>query len=74
MEGSQKSTCEQILQKKTLNMLTQYATILLSKSAEREENSMKTEFTDTEVKLIWAMAIAMIPLVIDATIRMIQLG
>ena len=35
---------------------------------------MNAEFTDREVKLIWAMAIIMIPLVIDATIRMIQLG
>ena len=35
---------------------------------------MNTEFTEREVKLIWAMAIIMIPLVIDATIRMIQLG
>ena len=35
---------------------------------------MNTEFTDREVKLIWAMVIIMIPLVIDATIRMIQLG
>lgn len=35
---------------------------------------MKTEFTDNQIKLIWAMAIIMIPLVIDATIRMIQLG
>lgn len=35
---------------------------------------MKSEFTDNEVKLIWAMAIIMIPLVIDATIRLIELG
>lgn len=35
---------------------------------------MKSEFSDNEVKLIWTMAIIMIPLVIDATIRMIQLG
>lgn len=35
---------------------------------------MNTEFTDTEVKLILAMAIIMIPLVIDATIRLVQLG
>lgn len=35
---------------------------------------MKTEFTDNQIKLIWAMAIAMIPLVIDATIRLIELG
>ena len=35
---------------------------------------MNTEFTDREVKLIWTMVIIMIPLVIDATIRMIQLG
>ena len=35
---------------------------------------MNTEVTDTEEKLIWAMAIIMIPLVIDATIRLIELG
>ena len=35
---------------------------------------IKTEFTDSEAKLIIAMAIIMIPLVIDATIRLIQLG
>ena len=35
---------------------------------------MKSEFTDNEVKLIWAMAIIMIPLLIDATIRLIELG
>ena len=35
---------------------------------------MKTEFTDNEVKLIWTMAIIMIPLVIDASIRLIELG
>ncbi len=35
---------------------------------------MNTEVTDTEEKLIWAMAIIMIPLVIDAIIRLIQLG
>ena len=35
---------------------------------------MKSEFSDNEVKLIWAMAIIMIPLVIDATIRVMQLG
>ena len=35
---------------------------------------MNTEFTDNEIKLIWAMAIIMIPLVIDATIRLIELG
>lgn len=34
----------------------------------------KTEFTDSEAKLIIAMAIIMIPLVIDATIRLMQLG
>lgn len=35
---------------------------------------MNREFTDNEIKLIWAMAIIMIPLVIDATIRLMQLG
>ena len=45
-----------------------------SSGSRQEEESMNTEFTDREVKLIWAMAIIMIPLVIDATIRMIQLG
>ena len=35
---------------------------------------MNTEFTDNEIKLIRAMAIIMIPLVIDATIRMIEIG
>lgn len=35
---------------------------------------MNTEITDNEEKLIWAMAIIMIPLVIDAIIRLIQLG
>ena len=35
---------------------------------------MNTEYTDRDVKLIWAMAIIMIPLVIDATIRLIELG
>lgn len=34
----------------------------------------KTEFTDSEAKLIIAMAIIMISLAIDATIRLIQLG
>jgi hypothetical protein len=34
----------------------------------------KTEFTDSEARLIIAMAIIMIPLVIDATIRLIQLA
>ena len=33
----------------------------------------KTEFTDRDAKLIIAMAIIMIPLVIDATIRLMQL-
>ena len=36
--------------------------------------AMNTEFTDNEIKLIWAMAIIMIPLVIDATIRLIEIG
>lgn len=35
---------------------------------------MNTQFTDRQIKLIWAMAIIMIPLVIDATIRLIELG
>ena len=35
---------------------------------------MNREFTDSDIKLIWAMAIIMIPLVIDATIRLIELG
>lgn len=35
---------------------------------------MNTEITDNEEKLIWAMAIIMIPLLIDAIIRLIQLG
>ena len=35
---------------------------------------MNTEITDSEAKLIWAMVIIMIPLVIDATIRLMQLG
>ena len=35
---------------------------------------MNTEITDTEEKLIWAMAIIMIPFLIDAIIRLIQLG
>ena len=35
---------------------------------------MNTEFTDREVKLIWAMAIIIIPLVIDSTIRLAELG
>ena len=40
----------------------------------QEEESMNTQFTDRQIKLIWAMAIIMIPLVIDATIRLIELG
>ena len=35
---------------------------------------MNTEITDREEKLIIAMAIIMIPLLIDAIIRLIQLG
>ena len=35
---------------------------------------IKTEFTDRDAKLIIAMAIIMIPLIVDATIRLIQLG
>ena len=34
---------------------------------------MNTEVTDTEEKLIWAVAIIMIPFLIDAIIRLIQL-
>jgi len=33
-----------------------------------------SEFTEKEARLIIAMALIMIPLVIDATIRLIQLG
>ena len=35
---------------------------------------MNTEITDREEKIIIAMAIIMIPLIIDAIIRLIQLG
>lgn len=35
---------------------------------------MNTEISDKEAKLIIAMFIIMIPLVIDATIRLMQLG
>ena len=35
---------------------------------------MNTEITDNEEKLIWAMAIIMIPFLIDAIIRLNQLG
>lgn len=35
---------------------------------------MNTEITDKEARLILAMAIIMIPLVIDATIRLAELG
>lgn len=35
---------------------------------------MNTEITDKDARLILAMAIIMIPLVIDATIRLIELG
>lgn len=35
---------------------------------------MNTEITDSEAKLIIAMAIIMIPLVIDAIIRIAELG
>ena len=34
---------------------------------------MNTEITDKDARLILAMAIIMIPLVIDATIRLMQL-
>lgn len=33
-----------------------------------------SEFTEKEARLIIAMALIMIPLVIDATLRLIQLG
>lgn len=33
-----------------------------------------SEFTEKEARLIIAMALIMIPLVIDATIRLMQLG
>ena len=42
--------------------------------SERGRREMNTEITDRDEKLIIAMAIIMIPLVIDATIRLIQLG
>jgi hypothetical protein len=35
---------------------------------------MNTEITDRDARLIIAMAIIMVPLLIDATIRLIQLG
>ena len=35
---------------------------------------MNTEITDKDARLILAMAIIMIPLVIDATIRLMQMG
>lgn len=35
---------------------------------------MNTEITDKDARLILAMFIIMIPLVIDATIRLMQLG
>ena len=35
---------------------------------------MEKEFSEQEARLILAMAIIMIPLVIDATIRLMQLG
>ena len=35
---------------------------------------MNTEITEREERLIIAMALIMIPFVIDATIRLIQLG
>ena len=35
---------------------------------------MNTEITDNEEKLIWAMAIMIPPFLIDAIIRLIQLG
>lgn len=35
---------------------------------------MNTEITDKDARLILAMAIIMIPLVIDATIRLMLLG
>ena len=40
----------------------------------RGRREMNTEITDRDAKLIFAMALIMIPLVIDATIRLIQLG
>ena len=39
-----------------------------------ESREMNTEITDRDAKLIIAMAIIMIPLVIDATIRLAELG
>lgn len=35
---------------------------------------MNTEITDKDARLILAMAIIMIPLIVDATIRLMQLG
>lgn len=35
---------------------------------------MNTEITDKDARLILAMAIIMIPLVIDATLRLMELG
>ena len=46
----------------------------MGRLSERGRREMNTEITDSEAKLIIAMAIIMIPLVIDATIRLIQLG
>ena len=45
-----------------------------SVSGSEQEKSMNTEITEREERLIIAMAIIMIPLVIDAIIRLIQLG
>ena len=48
--------------------------VTVSATSSKEKVPMtKTEFTDRDAKLIIAMAIIMIPLVIDATIRLIQL-
>ena len=49
--------------------------VTVSATSSKEKVPMtKTEFTDRDAKLIIAMAIIMIPLVIDATIRLAELG
>ena len=48
--------------------------VTVSATSSKEKVPMtKTEFTGSEAKLIIAMAIIMIPLVIDAIIRLMQL-
>ena len=49
--------------------------VTVSATSSKEKVPMtKTEFTDRDAKLIIAMAIIMIPFLIDAIIRLIQLG